>query len=541
MTIVYLHEVSQSFGVHLVFEKLSLEIKQGERVGLVGRNGEGKTSLLHIMGEVTQPSAGRVGWKKGCTKGTLEQNPEYGDVLVSDILADVFHELRYIEIRLRELEAELERVEDTAKMEKLLARYGELQQQFMELGGYEVEADIRRVSSGLGIQTLLGKQWEQLSGGERTKVGLARLLLRKPNLLLLDEPTNHLDLQASEWLTDWIKQYKGTVVSISHDRAFLDDTVTRIIEMDNGELQTYHTNYSGFVKEREERLLLEFQQYQDQQKKIKKMQEAIKRLKDWANRSNPPNAGLHKKAKSMEKALARINLLKKPVLQQRKMHLSFDQKGRSGTDVVTLTNVNKGFGTEQPVLKDVNFQLAYQERVAIVGANGAGKSTLFQLILGEMKADFGDVKVGESVSIGSLSQHGNELLPEQRVIDAFRDSAHVEEGAARNELAGFLFYGEDVFKKVKDLSGGERMRLRLAQLLHEQHNLLLLDEPTNHLDIDSREILEEALEAFQGTILCISHDRYFLNKLFQRTCWLEEGKLTSYVGNYEYARNKKFY
>ncbi|MFK3936150.1 ribosomal protection-like ABC-F family protein [Alkalihalobacillus sp. NPDC078783] len=539
MTIFYMKDVSQTYGVHVIFERLSLEIKQGERVGLVGRNGEGKTSLLHIIAGMKEPASGSVGWKKGATKGALEQQPEVNNNRsLQEQLKQVFTDLIEKEKVMRQLEAQLQELTDSKALERCLEKYGTLQEEFAEQGGYEMDADIRRVSAGLGIQSLLLNHWNELSGGEKTKAGLARLLLTKPDLLLLDEPTNHLDLKATEWLTDWVNQYAGTVVVISHDRVFLDETVTRIIEMDSGELSFYETNYSGYVVEREQRLLLEFQQYQDQQKKLKKMRETIKRLKEWANRANPPNAGMHRQAKSMEKAMNRIERVKKPVMNRKQVQLDFEQGSRSGTDVVQLESVSKCFG-DRELLKDVNLALTYQDRLAIVGENGAGKSTLFKIILEEHRPDVGRCKVGANVSIGYLSQHGLEGGGDQRVIDAFRDYVVMTEGEARAELAKFLFYGQDVFKKVQSLSGGERMRLRMAQLIHDRHNLLLLDEPTNHLDIDSREVLEDALAEFEGTILCISHDRYFLNKLFPKTSWLEDGRLTMYEGNYAYSREKR--
>ncbi|MEK4566379.1 ABC-F family ATP-binding cassette domain-containing protein [Alkalihalobacillus sp. FSL R5-0424] len=539
MTIFYMKDVSQTYGVHVIFENLSLEIKQGERVGLVGRNGEGKTSLLHIIAGITEPASGSVGWKKGVTKGALEQQPDFiEDRTLQEQLKQVFTDLIEKEATMRQMETQLQELTDPKALERCLEKYGTLQVEFAEQGGYEMDADIRRVSAGLGIQSLLSSKWSELSGGERTKAGLAMLLLTKPDLLLLDEPTNHLDLRATEWLTDWVNQYAGTVVVISHDREFLDETVTRIVEMDGGELSFYETNYSGYVEEREQRLLLEFQQYQDQQKRLKKMRETIKRLKEWANRANPPNAGMHRQAKSMEKAMNRIERVKKPVMNRKQVQLDFEQGSRSGTDVVQLDSVSKHFA-DREVLKDVNLTLTYQDRLAIVGENGAGKSTLFKLILEELEPDAGRCKIGANVSIGYLSQHGLEGGGDERVIDAFRDYVVMTEGEARAELAKFLFYGQDVFKKVKSLSGGERMRLRMAQLIYDRHNLLLLDEPTNHLDIDSREVLEDALAEFEGTILCISHDRYFLNKLFPKTSWLENGRLTMYEGNYAYSREKR--
>lgn len=363
------------------------------------------------------------------------------------------------------------------------------------------------------------------------------LLLQKPDLLVLDEPTNHLDFHALDWLADWLKQYDGSILLISHDRAFLDATVSCIWEIESGILHTYYTNYSGYIIEREERILNEFNQYTNQLKKIKKMKETIKRLKEWANRANPPNAGMHRQAKSMEKALARIERLQKPVVAK-KVNLSFKQQKRAGNDVLAFAHVRKSFGSNQ-ILADVNFELKHQEKVAIVGRNGSGKSTILQLLLGRMTADKGDIKAGSNVSIGYLSQHVDELDAEQTVMEAFRLSAHVPEEDARGILATFLFYGYDVYKTIGALSGGEKMRLRLAQLVFEKHNVLIFDEPTNHLDIESKEVLEEAIKQFKGSVIAVSHDRYFLNKLFPVTYWLEKGKLTRYEGSFAYAEQKR--
>ncbi|EEM73671.1 ABC transporter ATP-binding protein uup [Bacillus thuringiensis serovar andalousiensis BGSC 4AW1] len=362
------------------------------------------------------------------------------------------------------------------------------------------------------------------------------MLLQKPDLLLLDEPTNHLDLFAVEWLEQFLKEYNGTVMVISHDRYFLDEVVTKIFDLEDGEIHVYHTNYSRFVEEKEERLLQEFQAYQEQQKKIKKMKEAIKRLREWANQANPPNEGLHKRARSMERALERMQKLKKPILERKQMGLQFEGQDRSGKDVVVIKEVSKGFA-DHPLFNEVNLHVRFQERAAIVGRNGTGKTTLLKLLLEQIEPDTGEIRIGSSVKIGYLSQHAYGKR-KSNVLEAFREYVAVTEGEARHILAKFLFYGPAVFKKVTQLSGGEKMRLRLAQLMYQDINFLILDEPTNHLDIESREVLEEALEQYNGTILAVSHDRYFLNKLFEKTYWIDEHKLFEFAGNYAWARQK---
>ena len=313
--------------------------------------------------------------------------------------------------------------------------------------------------------------------------------------------------------------------------------MTKIADLEDGELHLYFGNYSAFVQEKEERLLREFQDYEEQQKKIKKMKEAIKRLRIWANEANPPNAGLHRQARNMERALERMEKLRKPLIDPRKMALSFEAAPRSGKEVVIMKDAAKSFGANE-LLSGANLHVLWKDRAAIVGRNGSGKSTILKMLLGELSPDDGVCKLGSSVKVGFLSQHFTIEDPKARLIDVFRKEVGIEEGEARHVLAKFMFYGPDVFKRIGDLSGGERTRLRLAQLMHQDVNFLVLDEPTNHLDIESRDVLEDALEDFPGTLLAVSHDRYFLNKLFTRTAWLENGRMTMFEGPFDWARQK---
>ncbi|HET7628714.1 MAG TPA: ABC-F family ATP-binding cassette domain-containing protein, partial [Bacillales bacterium] len=328
------------------------------------------------------------------------------------------------------------------------------------------------------------------------------------------------------------------VMVISHDRYFLDRTVTKIYDLEDGELQAYNGNYSAFVKEKEARLLAEFQQFEEQQKKIKKMKAAIKRLREWANRANPPNAGMHRRAGSMEKALERMEKLDRPVIERKKMGLELDAGKRSGRDVVRMENVTKSFDG-RVLFREAGMHVRFGERAAVVGENGTGKSTWLRMMLGEERADEGKCALGTGVNVGYLSQDGLPGDENATVLEAFREQTTMDEGKARHVLAKFMFYGSQVFQRVKDLSGGEQMRLRFAQLMYQDVNFLILDEPTNHLDIDSREVLEDALEDFQGTLLAVSHDRYFLNKCFSRLFWLENATMTVYEGDYTYARRKR--
>ncbi|HDR4457823.1 MULTISPECIES: ribosomal protection-like ABC-F family protein [Bacillus] len=537
MTICSVNNVTKSFGGNIIFENISLEIKNGERVGLVGRNGSGKTTIFGLLTGMESLDAGAIHMKKGTRIGHVAQIPKFDEVLtVYDVLSSAFKVEKELEKEMHALEKNMAEEQEQSSLQKLMERYGVIQEKFAFLGGYEIEANIMKVANGLQVTDLFSRVFTELSGGEQTKVSLAYMLLQKPDLLLLDEPTNHLDLFAVEWLERFLKEYTGTVMVISHDRYFLDEVVTKIFDLEDGEIHVYHTNYSQFVEEKEERLLQEFQAYQEQQKKIKKMKEAIKRLREWANQANPPNEGLHKRARNMERALERIEKLKRPILERKQMGLQFEGQERSGKDVVVMKEVSKGFAG-RPLFEQANLHVRFQERAAIVGRNGTGKTTLLKLLLEEINPDVGEIRIGSSVKIGYLSQHTYGNL-KSNVLEAFREYVAVTEGEARHILAKFLFYGPAVFKKVTQLSGGEKMRLRLAQLMYQDINFLILDEPTNHLDIESREVLEEALEQYNGTILAVSHDRYFLNKLFEKTYWIDECKLFEFAGNYAWARQK---
>ncbi|WP_141436279.1 ribosomal protection-like ABC-F family protein [Bacillus cereus] len=537
MTICSVNNVTKSFGGNIIFENISLEIKNGERVGLVGRNGSGKTTIFQLLTGMENSDAGAIHMKKGTRIGHVAQIPKFDeDMTVYDVLSSAFKAEKELEQEMHVLEKNMAEEQEPSALQKLMERYGVIQEKFTFLGGYEIEANITKVANGLQVTELFPRSFMELSGGEQTKISLAYMLLQKPDLLLLDEPTNHLDLFAVEWLEQFLKEYTGTVMVISHDRYFLDEVVTKIFDLEDGEIHVYHTNYSQFVEEKEERLLQEFQAYQEQQKKIKKMKEAIKRLREWANQANPPNEGLHKRARNMERALERIEKLKRPILERKQMGLQFEGQERSGKDVVVMKGVSKGFA-DRSLFEHANLHVRFQERAAIVGRNGTGKTTLIKLLLEEIEPDAGEIRIGSSVKIGYLSQHAYGNM-KSNVLEAFRECVAVTEGEARHILAKFLFYGPAVFKKVTQLSGGEKMRLRLAQLMYQDINFLILDEPTNHLDIESREVLEEALEQYNGTILAVSHDRYFLNKLFEKTYWIDEHKLFEFTGNYAWARQK---
>jgi ATP-binding cassette subfamily F protein 3 len=534
MILCAVDKITKHWGGAPVLTELSLEIQEGERIGLVGPNGCGKTTLLTLLAGGDTPDAGAIHYQKGSKVAVLAQIPDFGPVVTAgEVLAEAFDELHAMREKLTGLESDMA---DPLLAERAMKVYGPLLDAFSAKGGYEMDAALSRVSQGLGITRLLAQPFGSLSGGERTKVGLGRILLLKPDLLLLDEPTNHLDLQAVEWLEGYLQDYDGSVLIVSHDRYFLDRIASKIIDMEGGVAEAYNGNYSHFVEEKERRLLAEFAAYQEQQKKVKKMEEAIKRLRQWASQSG--NEKFYKRAASMQKALDRIEKLARPVLERGKMGLSFDMDERSGKDVVVMEGVTKSYGGRQ-LFSGLHLHVRFRESLSIVGDNGSGKSTLLRMVTEGLTPDEGVVKLGSRIKVGYLAQH--DLFPNDDVtiLEAFRDTVAVEEGEARHLLAKFLFYGASVFRKVKQLSGGEKMRLRLAQLMHQDMNFLVLDEPTNHLDIDAREALEETLSSFPGTMLCVSHDRYFLNKLFPVTLWMDGGCLIRYEGAYDEAKRKR--
>lgn len=537
MNILNASNISKSYVEETLFDNIKVTLNSGDTVGLVGRNGEGKTTLLRLLAGLEKPSEGIISWKKNVRIGYLNQIPDYeNDTSVYKCLKSVFQELNAISEQLETIENKM--AEDIESITTLLSRYGELQTYYEENGGYEIDAKIRKVTYGLNIDHLLDTEWGNLSGGERTKVGLAQMLIKSTDLLLLDEPTNHLDIKSIEWLANYIENFDGATVIVSHDRYFLDETVDQIIEIDQKMLHIYNGNYSNFVEEREKRLLVEFEAYKTQQKKIKKMKESIKQLRTWASQAKPPNAAMYRRAKSMEKSLNRIERLEKPTLDSKKMNMKLEEGKRVSNRVIEMENVAKGY--DYLLFENVNMLVRRGEHVAIIGDNGTGKSTLLKIILGLTSVDAGAIKTANNLKIGYLSQHEFESDNDDTLLNTIRGKINVTEGEARHILANFMFYGKDVFKKVKDLSGGEKIRLRWAQIVNTDYNLLVLDEPTNHLDIDAKETIEDALLNFEGSIITVSHDRYFLNKLFNTTYLLKNKTLEKFEGNYNYIK-EKFY
>ncbi|HYE83125.1 MAG TPA: ABC-F type ribosomal protection protein [Clostridia bacterium] len=538
MIALAMKEIEKYYAANKVLSSVTFEINEGEKAAIVGRNGCGKTTLFRLIAGTEKYEKGMLALKKGIRIGYLEQVPAgFEGSSVYDVLLGGVEEVMGLRARMAELEGRMSSEKDEKLLLELVSSYGKLTVQYESMEGYNVENRVDIVTSGLQIpKGMYAMEYGNLSGGEKTRVLFARILISQPELLLLDEPTNHLDTASIEWLEGFIREYKGTVLIISHDRYFLDRAVGKIIELEDGECESYEGSYSCYVREKERRLLVEFDNYQDQQKKIKKMEEAIKRLRDWGNRGD--NEKFFRKAACIQKAIDRMEKIDRPILDRKSVFLSFEAAGRSGRDAVICEEVTKGYDLRL-LLRDAGLLIRFGERVGIIGPNGSGKSTLIRMITGQESPDRGNVRVGSNVKIGYLEQSISFEDESRTILEEFRSTLNLTEGEARGRLARFLFYKDSVFKKLSGLSGGEKTRLKLAEMMYGDINLLILDEPTNHLDIDTREALEAALEDYEGTIVFISHDRYFINRLADRLYSIEGQALVEYCGNYDYFKDKR--
>lgn len=529
-----LKQVNKYYGATKVFDDISFELHTKARVGLIGRNGTGKTTVFKIIAGKEPYNDGQVTYRKGATVGYLDQIPEYPDLMVRDVLYLAFEALTKMEENLKILESKLMDYEHP-KYEKYLEEYGTLQHHFEVKGGYEIKERIDRICSGFKFEdNFLTQPFERLSGGEKTRVILAKILLEQPSVLLLDEPTNHLDLDSVEWLENYLKDYDGSVLIISHDRYFLDAVVHEIYEIERGTTHRYIGNYSYYIDEKERRILEQIEKYKQQQNKIKAMEEAIKRFRDWGTRAD--NKLMFVKAKQLERRIDKMEKLERPN-NHKKMSLEFSEERRSGKEVVRIRELSKGFDDKE-LIDSGEMDIMYQDYVALLGKNGSGKTTLFKMILGEEIPDKGFLKLAESAKIGYMEQEIYFDFPEKTILQGFKDHFALNELDARRKLAKFLFYSDDVFKIIGNLSGGEKVRLSLCMMMEEKINFLILDEPTNHVDIDSREMIEQAIAKFNGTVLFISHDRYFIDQLATKVIQIEDKKLVTYHGGYQYFREE---
>ncbi|GAA0328557.1 ABC-F type ribosomal protection protein [Bacillus carboniphilus] len=537
----------------LVVNNVSFEAYEGDKIGIVGANGSGKSTVLKIIAGILPmdyypgyPQTSSYGYDEGlihfipkdATKAYLEQSPVYPEGLtVMGVLNLAFEEIDNIEMQMRELEEEMKSFQDEA-LEKALKKYSDLMQVFEVKGGYEREEKLSKVCTGLNFsENFLNQDFDLLSGGEKTTVVLGKLLIHNPDILLLDEPTNHLDMDAIEWLEGYLKSYKGIVIIVSHDRYFLDHVVSKIVEIEDMESISYKGNYSSFVSQKEENMRIQYEHFREQQKQIKTFEKQVMSLRDWAMRAD--NNKFFRRAASIQKKLDKMDRIDKPIFERRNMRLEFKETQRSGNETIKARELSKSYG-DKVIFENAELMVHYGERAGLIGANGSGKTTFLKMLLGEERPDRGVVELGANVMAAYLPQVITFANEEHTVLECFREDISIVEGKAREYLSKFMFYKKNVFKKVKHLSGGERIRLKLAMLLFQDINLLILDEPTNHLDIDSIETLEVALEDFKGTIFFISHDRYFINKIGERVIALEEQSLKSYPGNYDdYKREKE--
>ena len=529
MIILSAQHIAKSFGVNAVLRDVSLTVQQGDRIGLVGVNGCGKSTLMRILAGLDAQDGGEISLVRGLRVGYLaQQNMVTSGETVWNELQKVYEQVFAMEKKLRELEDEMAHAHtDAQRFAQLSADYDRLTQRFEEADGYSWKSMVSGVLNGLGFTPAQYDQCvDSLSGGEQTRLCLARLLLQKPDLLLLDEPTNHLDMETLQWLENYLAAYKGSVLVISHDRYFLDHVCTGIVEILMGSSEQYNGNYTRYIAQRQERFESRMRAYEIQQKEIERQQAIIARYRMF-NREKSIRA-----AESREKALDRMEKLEKPV-DERAIRFSFEARRRTGEDVLQLTEISKSFG-EKHLFHDLTLRVRAGDRVALIGPNGVGKSTLIKIIVGEEQPDTGFIRYGSNVDIGYYDQHQSTLHADKTALDEIWDRfPQMEQSNVRGALGMFLFTGDDVFKPIHTLSGGEKGRVALTALMLRKDNLLLLDEPTNHLDMDSREVLEDALTDFGGTIITVSHDRYFINRIANRIIEMQPDGVTEYIGNYD--------
>ena len=513
-----------------ILDGLTFQINSGERVGLLGKNGAGKTTLFRILTGEIDYDAGEVAIASDRRVGLISQIPVYpAGYTVEDVLQSAFERMRRMADEMERLSAQMAKGDES---EETLRRYGELSARFEGLGGYDTATAVNKVANGLSIPAdMRTRLFDTLSGGEKTRVNLGRLILEDTDILLLDEPTNHLDLHAIEWLEEYLASFKGTVVAISHDRYFLDRTITRVIEILDGHAEFYNGNYSFYAVEKERRYLEKMRQYEKEQAKIRQLEAAADKLHLWAFMGNDK---LHKRAFSIEKRMERIRTTDKPT-KERRLDIKFGESEFRGDEVLTIKELKKSFDG-RTLFDHVNLEVIGGERIALLGDNGTGKSTLLKILLGEEEPDSGKLRMGPTVKVGYLPQIIRFSHPERNLVDTMIYDQDCSTQTARNRLAAFNFRGEDVFKPVSALSGGEQSRLRLCMLMDEKINLLILDEPTNHLDVASREWIEEAVESYEGNLLFVSHDRYFINRFATRIWMLENGQIIDFRGTFEEYR-----
>lgn len=527
-------DINKSYGIDVVLEDVSFSVDKGDRIGIVGPNGSGKTTLLSIIAGEQSPSSGAVYIRNGYSVGYLKQKNHFfsGGTVIEEAEKNFEHLFR--------MEKEIERLaaaisdHTSPSFDRDLEQYSALMENYENAGGYTYKSELRAVLKHMGFdEEMQTKKMDTLSGGERTRLALACMLLKKPDILMLDEPTNHLDLSMLDWLETYLKAYSGTILVVSHDRYFLDRIVTRIFDMSDGTLDDYRGNYSEFLVKKEERLVVMRREYEKQQKEIARQEEIIRRFKQHGTEH------LVKRAQSREKRLAMMELVDKPVIKNAKFKLDFDSNYKSGNDVIIAEDLTKSFG-ERKLFDHVSMDIKKGETICIIGDNGIGKTTLLKILIGSEKADDGYLKIGYNVDFGYYDQGQLLLNNSETVLGEMKNSYHLYTDTEMRSLLGrFLFFGDDVFKTVGTLSGGEKAKLAMLKLMLSGANTLVLDEPTNHLDIESKEVVEDAISEFDGTMIIVSHDRYLLSKLPDRILELTPDGIVEYKGKFDYYLEKK--
>lgn len=537
MNVLNVSNLAKSYPNKEIFSGLSFNLEKGDKAGLVGLNGAGKSTLFNILTGRLRPDDGKIFIPQDVKVGYLEQILSLdSDMTIYDYCLSVFEGLIKLEADIRDLEKKMSTETDPDKLAAIMDEYTRKSETYHNKNGYAIESELEGTLSAMGFaKSDFKKKISDLSGGQKARVELAGLLLEKPDLLLLDEPTNHLDIKAINFLETFIKNYKGTAIIISHDRYFLDATVNRMMVLENGRLSSYNGNYTTFMAQRKKDREVRIHQYKSQQKEIERQEEIIDRLKNLGGSKRKRGIS---QSRSRQKLLDKMERIEKPIELADTMSLKFTPRIQSGMDVLKVEDLRMSFDGEE-IFKNISFDIYRNERAAIIGDNGVGKTTLFKIVLGELFQDGGKVKMGESVNVGYFDQEQKSLNIENTIFDEIRETfPMLTNFEIRSYLAKFMFYDTDVFREISELSGGERARISLLKLMISDCNFILMDEPTNHLDIDSKEILEDAILDFEGTLLIISHDRYFLNKIASKILDMKSDRMDLYLGNYDYYQEK---
>ena len=520
-------DIYKNYGFNNILDNINFSIKTNEKVCLIGSNGCGKSTILKLISKEELPTKGSVFINNNAKIGILKQMPEekYNEIVVEDILYDSFKELNCLKSKMNKLEKQFDN-------QKSINKYIKLQEEYINKGGYEIKTEIDKLVSAFDISYLLNNKFKNLSGGEKTIVSLIVILLQKPSILILDEPTNHLDIKMLSYLEKILKEYDGTIVMVSHDRYFIDNVANKIILIENGKNYVFNTNYSNYLTQNYERKLKEEKDYIVQQKEIEKLKSSAKRLREFAKKTGTGGEMFYKRAKSIETKISKMNIIQRP-LKQTSIPINFDNNSRSGNIVLSIKDYEKAYENKK-LFKNMNLDIYYKDRICLFGKNGSGKTTLIKDIVNGNEF----IKKGSNLKIGYIPQEIVFFDENKTVIEEAREFFEKEEHYLRSALDKFLFKKDDIYKRISKLSGGERLRLKLFEIMQKENNFLIFDEITNHIDIRTKELLETAIIEFSGTVLFISHDRYFINKIANKIAIISDNKINLYIGNYEYNKSK---